>query len=327
MAHFLHHTSCPRCNSRDNLAIYSDGSGWCFGCRFKLGTKVSPYVEQMEKEEHPLPKDLIQEYPKQVIEWVMKYDVTIPELIRRNVYWSPSTQLLIFKHEECRSNSISKNNFSFKDPNTTRIPCLQTNKGDEGGSYNTRRTLALDKCYSEDIKSQTFATGRSFSKSHKYKYKSFGNKNSVWCGYPCKTEDTFTIRDLRARGIPNKSTNITPVGNSRQRNIGNTPPGTISSCVLVEDCLSAIKIARQSDSYPLMTSTLSLPEIKRLAGVYDAFLVWLDGNKYDNAQALARKFQLLGKKATAVYTQGDPKEYSDKKIAEVLDTAAENVLY
>lgn len=29
---FIHHESCPRCGSRDNLARYSDGHGHCFGC-------------------------------------------------------------------------------------------------------------------------------------------------------------------------------------------------------------------------------------------------------------------------------------------------------
>jgi twinkle protein len=28
----LRHESCPQCGSKDNLARYSDGHGWCFGC-------------------------------------------------------------------------------------------------------------------------------------------------------------------------------------------------------------------------------------------------------------------------------------------------------
>lgn len=34
MANFLQHEPCPRCNSRDNLARYDDGSAWCFGCGY-----------------------------------------------------------------------------------------------------------------------------------------------------------------------------------------------------------------------------------------------------------------------------------------------------
>ena len=31
-SHFLHKEACPKCGSRDNLARYSDGHGYCFGC-------------------------------------------------------------------------------------------------------------------------------------------------------------------------------------------------------------------------------------------------------------------------------------------------------
>ncbi len=29
---FVMHTSCDKCGSKDNNAVYSDGSMWCFGC-------------------------------------------------------------------------------------------------------------------------------------------------------------------------------------------------------------------------------------------------------------------------------------------------------
>ena len=32
MSEFLRHEPCPECGSRDNLARYADGSGYCFGC-------------------------------------------------------------------------------------------------------------------------------------------------------------------------------------------------------------------------------------------------------------------------------------------------------
>ena len=37
------HTSCPRCNSIDNLAVYDDGHSWCFtpGCGFREGGEQS----------------------------------------------------------------------------------------------------------------------------------------------------------------------------------------------------------------------------------------------------------------------------------------------
>jgi twinkle protein len=33
MADFVQHEPCPKCGSKDNLARYSDGSAYCFGCK------------------------------------------------------------------------------------------------------------------------------------------------------------------------------------------------------------------------------------------------------------------------------------------------------
>ena len=32
---FISHEPCPQCNSRNNLARYSDGHAWCFGCQYR----------------------------------------------------------------------------------------------------------------------------------------------------------------------------------------------------------------------------------------------------------------------------------------------------
>jgi len=106
---------------------------------------------------------------------------------------------------------------------------------------------------------------------------------------------------------------ILPIYQTRERN-------ETRRIVLVEDCLSAMKIARQSDAMPCLTSTLSLAKLKRLSSLYDTFLVWLDGNMFDKAQRLARLLQLLGADAKAVYTEDDPKCYNDDQISRVLLT-------
>ena len=48
---FLKHESCPNCNSKDNLARFSDGHAYCFGCN---------YTEQPERQPKP---DRIQPMP------------------------------------------------------------------------------------------------------------------------------------------------------------------------------------------------------------------------------------------------------------------------
>ena len=32
---FVRHEPCPQCSSRDNLARYSDGHAYCFGCEYR----------------------------------------------------------------------------------------------------------------------------------------------------------------------------------------------------------------------------------------------------------------------------------------------------
>ena len=42
---FLHKEACPKCGSRDNLARYTDGHGWCFGCSYHEGKSMGEGLE------------------------------------------------------------------------------------------------------------------------------------------------------------------------------------------------------------------------------------------------------------------------------------------
>jgi hypothetical protein len=100
-----------------------------------------------------------------------------------------------------------------------------------------------------------------------------------------------------------------------------------SNClVLVEDCLSAIKVARLTDAMPCLASEVSPTKLKRLAGLYGAFLIWLDSDMYHKAQKMAQRLQLLGCKAHAVYTDLDPKCYEMKDIEATLLTGFTSVV-
>ena len=87
------------------------------------------------------------------------------------------------------------------------------------------------------------------------------------------------------------------------------------SLVIVEDAISAIKVSRQYDAMPLLGSSLMLhkvPQIKR-AG-YRRVVMWLDHDKYKEAQGIATKFQLLGLSTYVMATDLDPKCYPDDEI-------------
>lgn len=89
--------------------------------------------------------------------------------------------------------------------------------------------------------------------------------------------------------------------------------------VLVEDCLSAIKIARLSDAMPCLSSDLPRDKLKRLARLYKRFKVWLDSDMYHKAQRIAKRLQLLGCEADVIWTQDDPKCYSCDELKQAID--------
>lgn len=96
------------------------------------------------------------------------------------------------------------------------------------------------------------------------------------------------------------------------------PGNRTDTLVLVEDAVSAIKVARQSDSIPCLTSNLSLDKIKRLVRLYGRFKVWLDSDMFHHAQQIAQRLQLCGAAAHAVWTELDPKCYTNEEITGVL---------
>lgn len=94
--------------------------------------------------------------------------------------------------------------------------------------------------------------------------------------------------------------------------------------VIVEDCISAIKTARQWPSLPCLGSSLSrakLTALRGLVGPSCRFVVWLDSNMYDKAQQIAQRLRLLGSYASVVWTTLDPKCYDNKMIRDVVTVA------
>lgn len=87
----------------------------------------------------------------------------------------------------------------------------------------------------------------------------------------------------------------------------------------MEDCLSAIKIARQYDAMPILGSGISLTKLGRLKYLYDKIDVWLDSNMYHHAQKISDNIRMLGLSSRAYYTPLDPKCYSNEEIKKVLE--------
>jgi Zn ribbon nucleic-acid-binding protein len=88
---------------------------------------------------------------------------------------------------------------------------------------------------------------------------------------------------------------------------------------IVEDCVSAIRIAGSgTDAMPVLGSHVSKTKLNRIARLYSSLIVWLDHDKLKEARALARQALMLGLSATVIYTELDPKCYTNEQLKEYL---------
>lgn len=114
MSDFVKHESCPNCGSRDNLAAYTDGHKWCFGCGHYISSGVTNLVTIQDKLNNnnkevfdgnsvSLPIDTTTIIPNEALTWLKQYDITIEEIYLNKLLWSSSNEMLIFpKYEDGR---------------------------------------------------------------------------------------------------------------------------------------------------------------------------------------------------------------------------------
>ena len=120
--------------------------------------------------------------------------------------------------------------------------------------------------------------------------------------------------------------NVLPIYHSRN-DCSNGSSSLPRRLVLVEDCLSAIKIASLTDacekplgfdSMPLLGSGISLQKLTRLRPFYDVLAVFLDPDMWHKGLSITRSAQLLGFRARAIKGTMDPKEYSYQELKDLL---------
>ena len=106
---FVQHEPCPKCGSKDNLGVWSDGHKWCFGCQYyikgdeeqsleKLKEKCKPRQQQEEKSPDALtlPADFTRALPTVAAAWLMKYGISKPEKLKYHIGWSDKYESLVF---------------------------------------------------------------------------------------------------------------------------------------------------------------------------------------------------------------------------------------
>ena len=97
--------------------------------------------------------------------------------------------------------------------------------------------------------------------------------------------------------------------------------GQGDTLVLVEDIISAMRVARTRDGFcsaPLLGSSLSYEFENQIVESFKRVYVWLDRDKTLNALRIKRKLQQRGLESRVIVTDDDPKEYSRGEILEWL---------
>lgn len=81
-ANWLRNEACQDCGSRDNKAVYDDGSTWCWGCQKYHPPKnyVPPQEEEDENEIIAYPRKLVKTLLPNNRKWLMSYGLKEGEL-------------------------------------------------------------------------------------------------------------------------------------------------------------------------------------------------------------------------------------------------------
>lgn len=95
---FLRHEACPKCNSRDNLGVWSDGHKWCFGCGyFQAPDGTTADIVKRRLSAKPattanapvrLPLDSSFHLPHIALEWLDRYGVNQMMAAQWQLKWS-----------------------------------------------------------------------------------------------------------------------------------------------------------------------------------------------------------------------------------------------
>lgn len=88
--------------------------------------------------------------------------------------------------------------------------------------------------------------------------------------------------------------------------------------VIVEDPVSAMRIAPLRPSMPLLGSHLATSRLIALTGLYDSIWFWLDSDKLKEAREMAERARLIDVKTRVIHTDLDPKCYTNAQLMEII---------
>jgi hypothetical protein len=98
---FVAHEACPRCNSRDNVAVYSDGHKYCFGClwynpptlKHQILNSVSEVIPDFVGVDI---SDYSRRIPERPLRWLRDYALTDKEIYDNYILWNDAGHSLCY---------------------------------------------------------------------------------------------------------------------------------------------------------------------------------------------------------------------------------------
>lgn len=136
MVKFKKHLPCPRCGSKDNLGLWSDGHVHCFGCGYyKGGDTTLAYVKEKVSPGArlgailQLPQDVSTYIPREPYEW-LKQALTDEEILKNRIGWSQSLEAIILPAHDKSGNLLLYQSRYFG--NNKKVPKYLT-KGEKDG--------------------------------------------------------------------------------------------------------------------------------------------------------------------------------------------------
>lgn len=101
-SNFVKHEPCPKCGSRDNLGVWSDGHKYCFGCKYY--ERGFPNLEDQPPLEASNRSRLGYSYSKEIREdarrWLKKYGITDEEIQTYGIRWDPAKECLVLGYDD-----------------------------------------------------------------------------------------------------------------------------------------------------------------------------------------------------------------------------------
>lgn len=325
--------------------MYSDGSSYCFGCRdfvrgfppydqlskssnglqisgkdfngSGIGLAILPNASEHDSEEtssldSKRPKDLTRDYPEYVLKDLSRFNVTVEELIRYDYFYSASTSRLwelVYESKNlvfltgklytqpsmCQPHSAhGKHRVSGVTPGHAlhRFQAAE----DLGQPQLGYSSVGILSRYDTDTGVDTGDSVRNLAPIyrlgnsnrspgfHKHpKYLAYGEKDRI--------KETKIGAEYAERGI----------------------------VVLTEDSISSLVVSRVGVScWPLYGVHLSHVRAQALSKQFHTCYVWLDRDKFRESVEIATKLKWLGVSARSIFSDLDPKYYSNEQIKDFL---------